>query len=875
MNGFRVNNKHDYTVALSLTGLGAQRLRACLALSLALSVAAATVNVCQAAWLRDLNYDAATGQLALQASLQPGESQLPQPPTVTESVSVTGAKRLVIQWNQVDLESSFASNEALLARLQKTWPALTQVKAVSFNQGSQPTVRLMLDLAANAPLPAVTTNAGLALMASPMRPATLTLANNANIITERPATMPPEPVAVQSVTSANASASVTQPALAATPDPVAQAPTPPVGVLPENGAPVIVSVPSVKLAPKATAAHPASSGSARDAIVPPDSQTTETLQALQAGIKQAQTQLEKAFETINRQNQQIESLKATQTTLQAKLTRQLGAAAAAAAPSAPKPNAEASVNAAKLARLESTLAETETEKQALKESIQSQTNKAEALEQENAALQASLAALQRDLQTQKTLNTQLSSATPEVKKLTAQYEQKIDALNAEMMQKSEQITKLTAQVQADDRLAQQHDANQQEIKTLAAKLSDATAALTAAESKEAALAQQIAALESASTRVQESAQAQTQSEARLKAQDSELARLNQQLATLKAQSQSDSEKLSALNAQLQSANQTLATVQTELQDERVKLAQATQALSKKAATPVVATKPALAPDTAPIKAALSQEQAKNQQLAQQITALQAQLQQAQSALAMAAQAPAPAGASGANAQAALQAAQAQADKIRAAGVGSSSQAVINQALGAYRNALKMDPENPEIIAAFAEFELELGKTTEAIALLDAAMVKPVLARNPQLVNLLGKSQLLSGQAQAAATTYADGIPLALLSNYGLSLKNAGQSEQAEAVIKAALAIAPEDAELHFNLGNLYLESQRPEGAATEYQQALRFKQSFTEAHYNLGIALSQTGQTAQAIKHLEQYLSLSPRAANAGAVRQFITRLKG
>jgi tetratricopeptide (TPR) repeat protein len=43
-----------------------------------------------------------------------------------------------------------------------------------------------------------------------------------------------------------------------------------------------------------------------------------------------------------------------------------------------------------------------------------------------------------------------------------------------------------------------------------------------------------------------------------------------------------------------------------------------------------------------------------------------------------------------------------------------------------------------------------------------------------------------------------------------------------------------------------------------WEQALRLKPDFAEAHYNLGLASEKTGQMPEAIEHYEQALRLRP-----------------
>ena len=56
---------------------------------------------------------------------------------------------------------------------------------------------------------------------------------------------------------------------------------------------------------------------------------------------------------------------------------------------------------------------------------------------------------------------------------------------------------------------------------------------------------------------------------------------------------------------------------------------------------------------------------------------------------------------------------------------------------------------------------------------------------------------------------------------------------------------------------------RLQEAIGHYEQALRIKPDYAEAHYNLGVALEQAGRVQEAIGHYEQALRIKPDFAEA------------
>jgi tetratricopeptide (TPR) repeat protein len=55
-----------------------------------------------------------------------------------------------------------------------------------------------------------------------------------------------------------------------------------------------------------------------------------------------------------------------------------------------------------------------------------------------------------------------------------------------------------------------------------------------------------------------------------------------------------------------------------------------------------------------------------------------------------------------------------------------------------------------------------------------------------------------------------------------------------------------------------MQDGKLEDAVRHYEEALRFKPDFAEAHCNLGIALGRAGRIPEAIEHFEQALRLKP-----------------
>ena len=85
---------------------------------------------------------------------------------------------------------------------------------------------------------------------------------------------------------------------------------------------------------------------------------------------------------------------------------------------------------------------------------------------------------------------------------------------------------------------------------------------------------------------------------------------------------------------------------------------------------------------------------------------------------------------------------------------------------------------------------------------------------------------------------------------------AGRLAAAAAAYRKIVALRPEVAEAHNNLGSVLLDQGRLDEAAAEFQQAVALKPSLFQAHNNLGNVLRQQGQFDQAVACYERAIAL-------------------
>ena len=91
----------------------------------------------------------------------------------------------------------------------------------------------------------------------------------------------------------------------------------------------------------------------------------------------------------------------------------------------------------------------------------------------------------------------------------------------------------------------------------------------------------------------------------------------------------------------------------------------------------------------------------------------------------------------------------------------------------------------------------------------------------------------------------------------------GRLDEAAASYRRAIAIKPDYAEAHSNLGNNMGAQGKPSEAIACYERAIALKPDYAEAHNNLGNELTHVGRLDEAIARYQQALTLKPDYAEA------------
>ena len=98
---------------------------------------------------------------------------------------------------------------------------------------------------------------------------------------------------------------------------------------------------------------------------------------------------------------------------------------------------------------------------------------------------------------------------------------------------------------------------------------------------------------------------------------------------------------------------------------------------------------------------------------------------------------------------------------------------------------------------------------------------------------------------------------------GAVLGATGRKSEAVDANQTAVALSPQDAEAHYNLGNTLRELGKLDKAEASYKQAIALKPDYAEAHSNLGVTLKELGRLEDAEASYTQAIELTPDFAEA------------
>lgn len=128
---------------------------------------------------------------------------------------------------------------------------------------------------------------------------------------------------------------------------------------------------------------------------------------------------------------------------------------------------------------------------------------------------------------------------------------------------------------------------------------------------------------------------------------------------------------------------------------------------------------------------------------------------------------------------------------------------------------------------------------------------------------LATNDYAGATAKYNAVLAQDPQNLLALSNLGVIHYQQGRLDAAEAVLRQAIAIAPDDSGARSLLGAIQLRQGKLDDALAELTRAVALDTGNAEAHNFLGIVLSEKGKPAEAEHEVRRALELKPEYADA------------
>ncbi len=159
-----------------------------------------------------------------------------------------------------------------------------------------------------------------------------------------------------------------------------------------------------------------------------------------------------------------------------------------------------------------------------------------------------------------------------------------------------------------------------------------------------------------------------------------------------------------------------------------------------------------------------------------------------------------------------------------------------------------------------------GRLAEAEAIYRTVLADD--ARNADGLHLLGMIEHQFGHHEIAVEMIRQAIAInpneaAFHTNLGTILQAQGQLDEAVACFERALTLKPDWAEVHSNLGNVLQTQGKLEEAAACQERALSFKRDCAEAWSNLGNVRQAQGKLDDAVECYQRALALKPDYVDA------------
>jgi tetratricopeptide (TPR) repeat protein len=191
-----------------------------------------------------------------------------------------------------------------------------------------------------------------------------------------------------------------------------------------------------------------------------------------------------------------------------------------------------------------------------------------------------------------------------------------------------------------------------------------------------------------------------------------------------------------------------------------------------------------------------------------------------------------------------------------------------QALAAYRDAVRADPQNPDRYLDYTRLLMDLDRTDEASKVIEEA-IQQQGAEDPYALDIrLGVLRAKQARYDEARTAFNQAIALhpELVVGYvalAQSFMQQGSDDKALDPLLQARAALPQDATLEYYVGLVSLRLGHLPEAEAALNNSIRLRPDVVESHYQLGKLYLQSNRLPQAQSELERVVALAPANSNA------------
>jgi tetratricopeptide (TPR) repeat protein len=188
----------------------------------------------------------------------------------------------------------------------------------------------------------------------------------------------------------------------------------------------------------------------------------------------------------------------------------------------------------------------------------------------------------------------------------------------------------------------------------------------------------------------------------------------------------------------------------------------------------------------------------------------------------------------------------------------------------WRETLRQCPANVRAYNVLAGVLLERGDLQEAEGLLATAL--PLNPQSADTLRNLSRLDLRSGRAGLAVERAETAQRLDPNSAFGwitvaVARMGAGRLPEARQAWQEVLRLRPDWPEAHLGLGDVQARLGDPEAAVREYSEALRLRPDFLRVHLSFAAVLERLGRTAEALEHAQRAVEIGRSSGPALALK--------